>query len=431
MRRWTAIWIALAGAVFAAPATGLAVGDSFENGFYTRGLEAASYLDQGGALYDPFYLPAKNWSFLPRVTLAVTHDDNVFLDSAEGTNNTAVTLAPGLLAVWGRPANSHVFADYGIRIPLYESEGELDDRPSHMLRLGVVYRTGKSQVNAQAGFRHAEEADEVLGARVTKQNLTGDVGVEHRVNGKSSLGLQARVERHEFDEDRYLDYDRYYGAARYYRRLTPKSQGFVQAGLGRDEPLQSDRAASAADFHDLSLGIRGKPTAKLSTSGRLGYMWRRYDDESRPGYDNWIAALQASSSPFGLTTLSVELAADIRPAVDADGLDVANRSVVLGAHRRLFVERLRGNASFTAGQSEYSGRPADSVDPGAARPRDGRTDDYWGFSLGVDWWARRNFSLGLAYSYTRRDGSRGEDEDAQRSTSYETGRWTLRASWNY
>lgn len=421
-------WLAVA--AWAAPAICRAAADRFDAGFFTRGVEAATYMDQGGAVFDPFYLPARSWAFLPRVTLAVTRDDNVFLDPEDGQVNTSVTLAPGLMAVWGRPAHNHLYADYGMRIPVYESEAELNDRPSHMLRLGAVYRTGKTQLDAQAGYRHVEEADVELGARLTKQTLLGDLAGEYRLNGKSSLGLQGRVERHEYRDDRYMDYDRYYGAGRYYRRLTPKSQGFVQGGLGRDEPLRSAHAARAADFHDVSIGLRGKPKPKLSTAGRVGYMWRRYADESRGEYENWIASLRAGSSPFGLTSFQAELLADIRPAVDAERLEVVNRSIVLGAHRRLFVERLRGNASFTAGRIEYVGGRNEAAEP-APGARDGRTDDYWGFSAGVDWWTRKNVSLGAAYSYTRREGSRGDDPASRRATSYEAGRWTLRASWNY
>ncbi|OQC54365.1 MAG: hypothetical protein BWX54_02235 [Verrucomicrobia bacterium ADurb.Bin018] len=96
--------------------------------------------------------------------------------------------------------------------------------------------------------------------------------------------------------------------------------------------------------------------------------------------------------------------------------------------RRLFIERLRGNASLTAGRVEYSGSPHADENEWV---RDGRTDNYWGFSVGVDWWTRQRFSVGLAYSYMRRDGSRGAGAEAEDATSYDYGRWTLRASWNY
>jgi hypothetical protein len=98
--------------------------------------------------------------------------------------------------------------------------------------------------------------------------------------------------------------------------------------------------------------------------------------------------------------------------------------------RRLFIERLRGNASVTYGRTAYStGRTESGLEDSTVY--DGRSDNYWGFSLGADWWTRERFSLGLAYSYMNRDGSQNGSSAEQEATSYEYGRWTLRASWNY
>lgn len=426
MKRAVVILACLAGAAFAAPAIGLAADDDYAAGFYTRGVDAASYIDQGGAVIDPFYVPVQTGALLPRVSLSVSHEDNLFLDPTNGTAGTSISLVPGLLAIWGRPAGNHIYADYGAILPVYESEEEVNDRPSHLLRMGIVYRTGKSQIQGQVGYRQLEDEDTVVGARVGKQDYLGDLGVEHRISGKSSVGLQGRVEIHEFDAENYLDYNRYYGAGRLYRRVSPKSQAFVQGGVGRDDPRQAEDRASAADFYDLSLGVRGKQSPKFNSSGRVGYMWRTYDEEARGDFGHWIAALKAESTPFGLTTVSAELDADIRPAIDSTATDVVDQGVVLGASRRLFSERLRGNASATFGQIDYSG----GGDPEGGG-QDGRTDRYWGYSLGVDWWSKERFSVGLAYSYMRRDGNVDGDPEAQDSTSYEQGRWTLRASWNY
>ena len=425
MKQAVAILVGMVGAAFAAPSVGWAADDGYAAGFYTRGVDAASYIDQGGAVIDPFYVPAKTGALLPRVSLSISHEDNVFLDPTNGTAGTSIQLVPGLLAIWGRPAGNHVYADYGLILPVYESEAEWNDRPSHLLRLGSVYRTGKSQIQGQLGFRQLEDVDTVLGARVAKRDVLGDLGVEHRLSGKSSAGLQGRVEMHEFDEENYLDYNRYYGAGRLYHRVSPKSQAFVQGGLGRDDPRE-DGPRAAADFYDLSLGVRGKQSPKFNAAGRVGYMWRTYDDESRDDFAHWISSLKAESSPFGLSTFSGELYADIRPAIDSDATDVVDQGVTLGAARRLFSERLRGNASATFGRIDYSG--AGGPEDGG---RDGRSDRYWGFSLGVDWWSKKQFSVGLAYSYMRRDGNVEGDPAARDSTSYEQGRWNLRASWNY
>lgn len=282
MKRTVAILACLAGAAFAPPSVGWAADDGYAAGFYTRGVDAASYIDQGGAVIDPFYVPAKTGALLPRVSLSVSHEDNVFLDPTNGTSGTVITLVPGLLAIWGRPAENHVYADYGVILPVYESEEGISDQPSHLLRLGSVYRTGKSQVQGQLGYRRLEEVDTAVGARVAKQDILADLGLEHRISGKSSLGLQGRAEMHEFDEEAYLDYNRYYGAGRLYHRVSPKSQAFVQGGIGRDDPREPDTRA-AADFYDLSLGVRGKQSPKFNAAGRVGYMWRTYDDQSREG----------------------------------------------------------------------------------------------------------------------------------------------------
>ena len=349
MKRAVAILVGLVGAAFAVPSAGWAADDGYAAGFFTRGVDAASYIDQGGAVIDPFYVPAKTGALLPRVSLAVSHEDNVFLDPTNETAGTSIQLVPGLLAIWGRPAGNHVYADYGMILPIYESEAELNDRPSHLLRLGSVYRTGKSQIQGQMGYRQLEDVDTVVGARVAKRDVLGDLGVEHRISGKSSAGLQGRVEMHEFDAENYLDYNRYYGAGRLYHRISPKSQAFVQGGLGRDDPRE-EGARAAADFYDLSLGVRGKQSPKFNAAGRVGYMWRTYDEEARGDFGHWIAALKAESAPFGLTTVSAELVADIRPAIDSTATDVVDQGVVLGASRRLFSERLRGNSSATFGQ---------------------------------------------------------------------------------
>ena len=426
MKPAVAILTCLAGAACAVPVAGWAADDGYAAGFYTRGVDAASYIDQGGSVIDPFYVPAKTGALLPRVSLSIAHEDNVFLDPTNETAGTSIQLVPGLLAIWGRPAGNHVYADYGLILPVYESEAELNERPSHLLRLGSVYRTGKSQIQGQVGYRQLEDVDAVVGARVAKQDVLGDLGAEHRLSGKSSVGVQGRLEMHAFDEEAYLDYNRYYGAGRLYHRISPKSQAFVQGGLGRDDPRKAEDQAAAADFYDLSLGMRGKQSPKFSAAGRVGYMWRTYDAEAREDYGHWIASLKAESAPFGLATFSGELYADIRPAIDSAATDVTDQGVTFGAARRLFSERLRGNASATFGQIDYSGGGA-----AGSGNQDERTDRYWGFSVGVDWWSKERFSVGVAYAYMRRDGNVDGDPEERNLTSYEQGRWNLRASWNY
>jgi hypothetical protein len=192
--------LAALAAVWAAGAA-RAADDSYASGFYTRGVDAAAAIDQGGPVAEPFYVPARTGALLPRASVVFERDDNVFLDPSNGTERTTAALVPGLLAIWGRPAGNHVYADYGLILPIYDSEDDASDDPSHLLRLGSVFRTGKSQLQAQLGYRRLEDVDTVVGARVSKRDWIGDLSAEHRISGKSSVGLQGNVEIHEFDAD--------------------------------------------------------------------------------------------------------------------------------------------------------------------------------------------------------------------------------------
>jgi len=420
-------------AILALTGSGWAQSGSYSAGFYTRGADTAMYLDQGSSVIDPFYIPAKNLSLVPRVSVSVLHEDNVFLTPDDQTQGTSVSVVPGLMAIWGRRTASHVYADYGLIIPVYESVKVLNDQPSHLLSLGGTYRTGKSRVQAQLEYRQLEDVDTVVGDRISKQDMIADLSVDHRVSGKSSLGVLARAEMHEFDLDRYMDYNRYYGAGRLYRRMTAKSDLFLQGGLGRDDPQQAEFEANAVSFYDLSLGVRGKQSPKFNTTGRVGYMLRQYDDKTREDLGHWIASLKAESTPFGLSTFTAELFADVRPAIDSNGTDVIDQGGIATVSRRLFIDRLRGNASLMGGVVDYSSGTtpvADGTD-GETTSLDGRSDNYWGFSVGMDWYTRGNFSLGLNYSYMQRNGDQDGSEEAQQASSYEYARWSLRASWNY
>ena len=101
MRRRRIQFMAAAGAALLLGAGAVrAASDSYASGFYTRGVDAAAYLDQGGAVVDPFYVPAKTCALLPRVTLAVSHEDNVFLDPTNETAGTSIALVSSAKNAW-------------------------------------------------------------------------------------------------------------------------------------------------------------------------------------------------------------------------------------------------------------------------------------------------------------------------------------------
>jgi hypothetical protein len=384
--------------------------DYYTTGFYTRGSDSALYMDQGG-VPDPFYVPLDNWSLLPRITLEATREDNYFLDEDQ-TAATTVNVIPGAMLIYGRPEHNHVYSDFGVVLPVYQSDEAVRSDPSYMVTAGGVYKTGRSQVHGRVGHRRTESSNTLVGERIVADDYTADLAVERRVSTKTSLGVNGTFEDHAYDHDSYVDYQRYYAAGRAYHQLTEKSEWFTQAGVGFDDQERERLGVHGdATFFDLSAGVRGKPAPKSAAYGRLGYRWREYDDETIDGVEGIVANVGAETSPFGLSTFSVELLSDLRPDITGAGDSTLDRRVVFGVKRRLFSERLRGDASLLFGEAEYNG------------PDGSTQDDYWGYRVALDWWTRWEASVGLAYTYTERESAERAD--------YESGLWTLRMSWNY
>ncbi len=409
--------------------------DYYASGFYTRGVDAATYVESEDAAFAPFYIPLQShWLLLPRITVSSAYEDNATLNSGPSENATTVYAVPGLLLVYGHPGRNHLYTDAGLIIPLYRSSDRVDEKPSYMLAAGGMYRTGKSSIHARAGYRRLENVDTLVGARIVKQDYTGDLDLEHRLSTKSSAGLVGGVSFHDFEEDRYINYWRYYGGGRLYRRVTPKSDGYLQLGIGRDDLQGVHGRSGDADFYDVSVGMRGRQSVKTSVSGRIGYRWRRPVDDDLDDVNHYIASLNAETTPFGLTTFTGDLMADIRPSITDAGFATVDQRATAGVTRRLFSERLRGQASLFYGQVDYygtEGRPVDIDDGRASEVYDGRGDEYWGYSLGLDWWLKHNFSVGVSYSYFENRGNRSGSEEERDRASYSSERWGLRASWNY
>ncbi|HMP72067.1 MAG TPA: outer membrane beta-barrel protein [Kiritimatiellia bacterium] len=386
-------------------------------------------MDQGGPLLDPFYLPVRQTAVLPRLTLLATREDNVFLDNEGESAGTFIDLIPGVMAIYGRPEHNHLHLDTGAIIPLKASDEDIEKKNSYFATLGGVLRNPKSQLALRAGYRRMEQVDTLVGARIVKEELVGNAAWDVRTSGKTRVGVLGTVEDHQFDEESYTDYRRIYGAGRLYYQLTPKSEGFAQVGAGRDDLRDAD--VGDADFLDASVGVRGRQSPKLAVGGRVGYQWRDVEAQPSQTLERWIASLNADWNPKGLSQFSAELVSDVRPAIQRAGVSTVNQRLTLGVNRRLFVERVRGNGSIYFGRVEYKGEDARFEGARAGSVFDGREDEYWGYSLGLEWWVRRNLSIAGGYAYSENRGSRNADETLRQATSFESGVWSLRVSWNY
>ncbi len=409
--------------------------DTYTSGFYTRGIEAADYLERDDGMLAPYHvaLPSR-WALLPRVTLSASYEDNPTLSTAAAEAASTVYVVPGLMLVYGQRQRNHLYLDSGMIIPVYSDHDALGEEPSYLLTAGGVFRTGRTALQARLGFRQMENVDTLVGARLVRRDYTGSLALEREVSRKLALGASASVNRFMFDDPRYSDYWQYYGAGQVFYHITPRNDIFLQGGVGQDRIDGNGRDLGDADFHDLSIGLRGQQTPKTSVAGRLGYRWREPKAAEGNDINHYIAALEANTSPFGVTKFTAEWQADIRPAISYSGFSTIDQRGTLSATRRIIREQLRGTAALFVGMVDYDGTPLggeEGAGDAAVIVYDGREDRYWGYSLGLDWWTRQNLSFGISYSYFENEGARNGSGMARDLTSYESSRWGLRASWNY
>ncbi|HKL20764.1 MAG TPA: hypothetical protein VJ904_03095, partial [Tichowtungia sp.] len=361
------VWILFIFAV--CRASGLDRPDYYTAGFYTRGSDEVTYVDQGGVI-DPFWIPVGDLVLIPRVTLEVSGDDNYFLNSTNETDTTQVRLMPGALLMYGRPEHNHLYLDTGADIPIDDS---VNGKTSLFAKLGGVYQTGKSKINGSAGYRQMDEGNQLVGRRLRSENLLLNAGAEYRLSMKTSLGAQGYASFNRYDDSDYTDYHRYYGAGRIHYQLTCKTDLYIQAGGGVDRRDRDQMTnTSDADFQDISIGMRGKPSPKTSVNGSIGFRFRQHDDPAMDDVNTWIANFGASVTPFGLSVFGLELSADGYPDVTGNAGTLMNKRAMFSVNRRLFTERLRGHAAMQFGvlESYTTGSPDES--------------DYWGYTVGLD-----------------------------------------------
>lgn len=398
----------------------------YSSGYYTRGLETAVYMDQGSGVIDPFYVPVKDWSLSPRITLTVTWDDNLYLDNDDPQRAELIDVIPGALLIYGNPSQNYIYLDAGVNYSAYDSSKSLENKANYLLTLGTVYRTGKTTLSGSAGYRRAETADTVVGKRIVADDFIVDAGIEHQLTAKSSGAVALSSEFNQYEDPELNDYERQTASLRLFNKVTEASDVYGELGFGRDDIDTAEGHEGDASFTEASVGFRGKQSAKLTVSGAAGYQWRTFQEGDQEDVEHWTSTLGANYNPFGFTTIYGGVGSSLTPAINSLGQTTVDIRYTLGLNRRLFTDRFTGNASVFYGMYDYLGTAT-----GDAAVNNNRQDDYFGYNLGLDYYTVHNLSLGLTFSYFENEGNQNADAEGRDRTAYDSGRWVLRASWNY
>jgi len=290
----------------------------YSSGFYTKGLDTAVNFDSGSETYDPYYLPAADWSIAPRLTLTVTWDDNLFLSNENPESAELIDLIPGVMAIYGRPDHNYLYLDAGTIYHVYDSSGNLEDQSDYLVTLGSVYKTGKSTLDGGIGFRRSETADTVIGQRILKDDYSFNLSLGHQLSEKNSGLVGYSASFSSYNDEELNDNQNQQILLRLARKVSDASDVYGQFDAGRDD-VDAEGDLGDAEYYGLAIGFTGKQSAKLTLSGDIGYQWRKIIEDDTETVEDVTSSLGINYNPFGFTVIYANFDSTISPAINSLG----------------------------------------------------------------------------------------------------------------
>jgi hypothetical protein len=369
----------------------------------------------------------------PYAQATMVRDDNVLLNSRNQKSDVYTIFTPGAMLVYGSPRGNYCYLDYSADFSTLD-EGDSDAFDGQSMTAGLRQQGARTQVGLSHQYREVRDVDTEIGARLKRKTNTIRADIDTRVLAKTSVGVLGSYSVSRFEDDLYSDNREYSGGGRVSWQMRPKVAVFGQASHGWVDVDQSRDAFGSAQYDEASVGVSGKPRPTMGAMGSVGVQHRYFEDDSIEDVTRNTFNLTLTGSPLERFGMTLGLSAGLHPAVNAPGYTVYDTRIEPGISRHLFSERVVGSLSGQWGRSQYLGSSGASEDEGTdSRVYDGREDNYWGIGANVDWWIGHYWSVGVGYSYMENNSSaddRPVDEQSADPSSYDVGRWMIRASFN-
>ena len=232
------------------------------------------------------------------------------------------------------------------------------DQAAAELRLAVTPRwTGIARAE-----RYQTEASRIASQDYDLTENAGELGVEYRRNGYSSLGLALRMAEGEYPR----------------RIVTP--------GDGREKDY---------DQQSLLARVGYTPSGLSDLTMQLGYTQRRHDDAGVPDFSGFTGRASYTRRFSGISQMQLEAYRDLYYVEDVSANYVENLGL-----KATYDYRWSAKLAFAVAaeryESSYEGSPGFTV---AGEPR---KDDVFNIRLGLDYQPFYRFSILPEYRYERR-----------------------------
>lgn len=366
-------------------------------------------------------LAAPHWQIGESTLLLVTgeatagYDSNVFLTSSEEeTEDTSLTFSPGLELRLGREgAALGIVVAAKANIRRYQDLGELDNETLGLIGK-VRYLTGNQEFSGVVAIRQEDQnTSEVkptgnVPALIERLVTTGDVVWLYRASNKTATDIGLTYSSISFEETNalYNDSEEIGVPVNLYYRLSPRLS--ISGGYRYRRTMVDELDGQDSKDHFFNIGVRTEASEKLKASLRLGYQTRSYDRTSLEDQNGFSAQSALEWSPTARTRFGASLSRDFGTSSFGSGTEETRLGISASQD---FADRWTVSGGLNVSQIDYN-------------ETDGRTDDRWSASLGVEFRPIQLLSLGASYQYDDNSSSR-------EGSSYERQSLTVRASLRY
>ena len=331
----------------------------------------------------------------PHFEFDATYDDNLTIapDHQPGRTEQSVfyfTLSPGIQGFYGDKDRNFLSVDYTAQVLRFVDLSK-EDNENHLVTALGRYEFTKLVLTADHSFEKVTGTSTEVGDRVEREQNITHANAEYTISSKTSFGLGYRQEFYNYLAPGLLDYSDLEGYARFYYKITPKTDLFGEIGVGFTDV---SHGGSTALYEQLNGGVRGKITSKITGTIQAGYEYRDYTSPRLESSDNVVASLNLKADFTERTTAELTVSRKVNPSIVTPDNNYEATRAQLDLRQKAWKNKVTFLAGIAYENDEYQKRF--TIAPGVLK---GRQDDYYEFRAGVDYDITKNVLVGLLYQF--------------------------------
>jgi len=338
----------------------------------------------------------------PFFALGELFDSNVFLQPTDTQSDFITVISPGLIL--NLPVKQHQFT-LGYRADILEfARLTQENTVNHtgQFRAEAHYAGGWSWYVEDQPLRTTERPNTEFDPLIERTQNNGALGTEYRLADRWAVGADYLNVYYDYDnfpppEDYGTQLNRIeqYGSGDLYYLLQPKTALIGEFTYGDIAYINDGTATVRNNVNYFGrVGIRGRVTSKLTTTAKLGYQAKLFDNPTQKDFDGFVATGEIDYQPTDWTLLTLLFDRSTQEAsylVEGDDFYINNSVTLTVEHVLKSNEKVRGFVSATYANADYVVSP--------------RNDNFYAASTALSYQIQDWVGVSLQYLFARRDST--------------------------